>query len=120
MQPGARTHLADDRVRCALASLRVASHPRSFRAHATAAGDHSDELTRSRPSCNLACSREFARTWLMIASGALSLHSESHPTLAVSARMQRLPVITLTNSLGPDRVAILHAARSSDRLAAEH
>src|SRR3954466_10366277 len=72
-----------------------------------------DPVTRSRSSpSGLVRYRVSARMHWAVRDRvrAQSLEAELSWHVAVSPRMQRRPVITLANSLGPDRVLILHAA----------
>src|SRR3954465_1913028 len=71
--------------------------------------DHVEHITRSRPSCNLACDSARASR-----AGDRTSPYEPGPgrvgtARAVPASLRLPPQITFTTSLGPDRVAILHA-----------
>src|SRR3954447_20240501 len=110
-----------DRVRAQSLESELSRPTSRFRAHATAPGDHFGRLTRSRPSSHLACSSELASGSLLIPSRAVArvrvvssdiafprayiglsviayARNHSSPSCLVphrvSARMQRLPVIT--------------------------
>jgi len=63
--------------------------PRSFRAHATAAGDHFSQLTWSRPSSKLACSRDIESTHSAATGTSIDIES-SNASSALRSPLRRL------------------------------
>src|SRR3954464_9876904 len=84
---------------------------RAERAHPTRCkrSDHVEHITRSRPSCNLACDSARRSRGAGHRSRCERGPGRVGIARAVSTRLRLPPLITFTTSLGPDRVAILHA-----------